>query len=40
MDLGQDWWNLVIWEQPELLAPLHCSFNYQVCSDMLCYDMP
>ena len=25
----QDWWNLVIWEEPQLHFPLPCNFNYQ-----------
>ena len=25
----QDWWNLVVWDSPEMLFPLHCSFNFQ-----------
>jgi len=25
----QDWWNLVVWDSPDLLHPLPCSFNFQ-----------
>ena len=25
----QDWWNLVVWDSPQLMHPLPCSFNFQ-----------
>jgi len=25
----QDWWNLIVWDDPGMLHPLPCGFNYQ-----------
>ena len=26
----QDWWNIVVWDRPELLYFLDCGFNFQI----------
>ena len=26
---AQDWWNLIVWDNPAMLHPLPCGFNYQ-----------
>ena len=34
----QDWWNLVIWEQDQLVHHLACNYNVQVTDGFfVCY---
>ena len=30
----QDWWNLIVWDNPEMLHPLPCGFNYQTADQL------
>ena len=29
----QDWWNLVIWDNPDLVHFLDCGFNFQTMEE-------
>ena len=31
---AQDWWNVIVWDNPGLLHPLPCGFNYQTAEQL------
>ena len=31
---AQDWWNVIVWDNPQMLHPLPCGFNYQTAEQL------
>ena len=31
----QDWWNLIVWDRPDLAHFLDCGFNYQFMEEFV-----
>ena len=30
----KDWWNVIVWDNPGMLHPLPCGFNYQTADKL------